>query len=286
MRRFRLVCILLFILTGMAAHGEKNWELNTGIKGSFSTGASETFFFYEPFIDSGYKTEYFSVSAGYSRDMNYQVADSNGIYDYLNIHRVNVGTGLTFIKDLTLNLAFDYSVGDSEYEQKDYGFGIEYEFADFSILGEYSFGDTEYVMNSVDININNYDFSFEAAFYYSKMMGFDLSFVYLNAISDSLDYDYDKYIFRAGVLAEINSRIYLSGGLSLGIDSSDYLSPGADVSFSVLLWDHVKIAATYIYSYNLSPDGSVSKQMTGATTASINESYNSHSVIMELSFSF
>ncbi|MFC1669939.1 hypothetical protein ACFL20_06050 [Spirochaetota bacterium] len=281
------ISVIIIIQVNVKAVEKSKWDLKVGAKGVYSTGQTDSYVYYKPYINGGYNSNIITILAGYSGLIDYQVSDNMDNYNYIVVHQVLASLGTSFIKNLDLNFEYEFYIGELDYERMEYLFEAEYSFEKFSLFGEFSFGNTEYYFNLQDIKSRNYGCSFEIGYFISDKISLDFSYTYGYISSDILDNIYQKHIFRLGTISGITDSTFIFGGLNTGGDSNNFGILGIDLGVNQYILGHVKVNVLYVYSYYISPDNSKKTTVPGqghSTVTEVTDSYGFHKLLFGVEY--
>lgn len=281
------------------------WIFALGTKGIYKSGISETNTYYNPFVKADYRTEFLRISSGAGRYINFQITDGYGTYDYVNIDLAELSLDVKAMENLNLSFGYKYYVGESEYIRTDYLFEISYDIEKVSLIGEYNLVKSAYAFHSMDIELENRDYSVEIDYLLTDYISFDAGYTYNSTSLSSLDYDYTKRIFRIGTIPEFYDSVYVVCGLSFGRDSDDYSLFGLDAGVNAYFARHIRLMVLFIFMYYQAPAGidggyGVRKGESGGATSGtisyepnpylsdsrLGKSYFSQAVSVGITFSF
>jgi hypothetical protein len=151
-------------------------------------------------------------------------------------------------------------------------------------------------MSSNIIGTEKQSYSFALEYNYTDSFSMDAGYKRDNTYFTTLDYDYSRNIFRAGLTLIPSDYLFMIAGASVGKDSEDYMIYGADCGFTFLIYSKLKLFLIYSYNFYNPPQAESSKKGgSGSGARSTNpylssdktgESYSSHVLTFGASFTF
>ena len=251
-----------------------------GFKTVLSSQSSDTWVYYRPFLDVGCRTDYFGIFAGYAANLNFRIFDAESAYRDVSLHKTSVNLVLHPAGGFNAGFEFRYSVGEASYSGTEYTANIGYDFTRISILGEFSYSTWDYLLNGSSTDNMSYAVYGEVAYDVLDNFSIDLSYTHMYYKSDELEIDIRKNVFRPGLMAGINSVVYLLGGVGLGWADETFVA-GLDAGINIYPWKYLKISLLYIFSYNKDLDPDV---INNTAFSSPDESYDEHRFLVGISF--
>jgi len=255
-------------------------EMEAGFKTVLSSQSSDTWVYYRPFLDVGCRTDYFGIFAGYAANLNFRIFDAESAYRDVSLHKTSVNLVLHPAGGFNAGFEFRYSVGEASYSGTEYTANIGYDFTRISILGEFSYSTWDYLLNGSSTDNMSYAVYGEVAYDVLDNFSIDLSYTHMYYKSDELEIDIRKNVFRPGLMAGINSVVYLLGGVGLGWADETFVA-GLDAGINIYPWKYLKISLLYIFSYNKDLDPDV---INNTAFSSPDESYDEHRFLVGISF--
>jgi len=255
-------------------------EMEAGFKTVLSSQSSDTWVYYRPFLDVGCRTDYFGIFAGYAANLNFRIFDAESAYRDVSLHKTSVNLVLHPAGGFNAGFEFRYSVGEASYSGTEYTANIGYDFTRISILGEFSYSTWDYLLNGSSTDNMSYAVYGEVAYDVLDNFSIDLSYTHMYYKSDELEIDIRKNVFRPGLMAGINSVVYLLGGVGLGWADETFVA-GLDAGINIYPWKYLKISLLYIFSYNKDLDPDV---INNTAFSSPDESYDEHRFLAGISF--
>ncbi len=247
--------MMSFPLSGTTFDKEgSQWQFTIGARGSSSTGISESNISYNPFVRARFIHEYFSISPGIHRFIHFQTTDGYSDYDYIDFNQAVLDADIILFDHVIINGVLKYAEGESAYQRKEYLVEISFDYQQFILIGEYSRGKTEYQFDTLDVEIENSDYFAEVDYLFSDSMSIDLSYTYSSIRFKNLENTYVCKTFRIGTMPEIFDRTYIIAGVSLGVDSDEYMISGFDGGLNISIGSHLKLLFLYLFSYYHAPD--------------------------------
>lgn len=218
-----------------------------GTKSVYSSGVSDSYMYNRSDVTCGFKSEYIDLSAGLRRYFNYQITDGYGAYEYHSFNEA--GLSLELHLDI-MNLSGDYSRADDfdDLKRDIYYGAIELDFTRVLFSAGYSYEDFEYKMSSNTIHSEKRNYSFTFEYNFTDYFSIDAACFRDNTYFNTLDYDYNKNIFRGGLTVIPSDHLLLITGGSAGKDSEGYNIYGVDLGATLLIYSCFKMY--FIYSYN------------------------------------
>lgn len=266
-----LICIFILItsfqvtISSIFATEKNRWEFVAGTKSFYSSGMAKSNLYYKPFGKVEYCVSIFTLSTVIARYINYQITDAMGEYENINFNELDLAFETNLSDWLYFSLEYKYSSGDFEYNKNSYLAEITFDYRMISFTGEINRIDTDYSIDASDIKIDSYAYSFILDYYISDSTSFDFGYSFTNDYYSSIDSDYNKSLFRLGVINSFESGLNLISGLSGGWDSDDYAIIGFDIGFIYKIRKYLKVLSLYSLQYYRAP---------AVTTTTLDDSRN------------
>lgn len=252
-----LAVMLLFFRAGMYAvetSGDgKILKLEAGAKGYYSSGVSESNFYYKPFSDLGLRFSMFEIHGAYARFMEYQITDGNGNFTNVDINQTFMSVRFSPLNLFDITGKYAYSFGEMKLEGHEYSGEVQLNLDKFSFSTMYEGKINSYVLNT-RIKTFSHAVSLGVEYEFSKALSLDLVYEYSSIEFADLGYVYQKNTVRFGAVPEITESIFLMGGLSAGRDSDNYTILEADAGIRMKFFGMVKLTALYGIGCYLAPD--------------------------------
>lgn len=239
-----IMAVLLLIFTIPAAARDGVYG-SAGLKLIVSDDENISQQYTKSFAIIGWRNEMFDVSASYNRWMSYSITD-----ELLNSKEIDInqtgGDFTIYAGDIfSLSGGYSYLNGSSSYIAHRAAGDIIFDFDGIDISLDSSVKDTEYDFNGMIKNtsiITGGEISFDITENYFL----DLGYIYEYTDYETYGYVYTKNSGRIGILAIPASSFFFLTGVSAGSDSDSINSAGFDAGFTLKIFSHLKISASYM----------------------------------------
>jgi hypothetical protein len=241
-----------FIIINGSASAQEN-KYAAGIKVHSSSGMTDSYIYYQPYISAKIYLDQFTLSPIAARLQDYQLTDGNGNYEYVNINKAGTSLAYDFNDNIELSGGYYYNSGGSSYFLHDLFGEIFYDTEKYGLTGGYTRRNSGYTVNLADIKETASIINFEYSYYPDDRSSLDLSYEYkYTAVTGTSDY-FTVDTIRGGYSTLLSDTSSILAGINIGKDSADNTILGIDAGVAVKMFDHLKITVFYLGSYS-SPD--------------------------------
>lgn len=226
------------------------------------------------------------MSAGYSHYFQYQVSDINGDVQSVDISRISSEAELYPTEKITFSGMIAGWFGQQDYRCIEGIGSCSYEGKNWSYTLEAGVSRATYMFNFVEQKIFSWDVYFEGARYLSDTFSIDGSYSLIFAGMDGME-DIYKHLFRGGFSLVPVENVFLFSGVTLSIDTTEFINFGFDIGGSTYIFRYVKLSFSYMLSYgnSFTADSNVSLPGPSPGTTSETERYFSHRIFSGLRLS-
>lgn len=251
-----------------------------GMSGGYSTGVSVSNFHYRPFGNLYLKHKYIKFTAGISRYQDYLITNGAGKFERVNFTQPKVALSLYPHNVIELYGEYRFSAGDPShyYRAHEATGGFLLDFNPVTVDASVNVRTTEYrfkafdwqntftllysdinhngnVTNYYAINISNLksldDLSATASisWYVIDTTSIDAAYYFLKSRFTYPNDSYYVHTGRIGAYSDVWKYISVYGGVSLGIDSEQYLIAGGDAGITFNILGYASLSVTYMPGY-------------------------------------
>jgi len=251
--------ILIFICTINAYSADKPNKYAAGVKTTVSSGMTDSYIYYQPFLSAKIYLDRFTFSPIAARIQDYQLTDGNGNYEYVNINKA--GTSLSYEINDTFEVSggYYYNSGDASYILHDIYGELYYDTDDYGISGAYTIRNSGYNVNTMDISESLKIINIDYSYYPDDKSSLDLSYEYKSTDISNSSSLFTVSTIRGGYSTLVSDSGSFLAGLNIGRDSADYTILGVDAGISVKMFENLKLSVFYLGSYS-APDLLVTKK--------------------------
>ncbi len=276
------------------------WNLKVGSKAVYSTGLTETYTYYTLFGEGSMDLNVLKIAANGSRDFSSQVSSGFGEYQYIGVNRASVKLEIMPFEFLSAGGGYYAGRGDSSYKLKEWDAFLRIGPDAFNLEGAYGASNSQYLFNGTEIEVTRKNVSIALSGDITDELSLDVSYERSALEFSNLTYAYVKNTFRAGAFFEVNDAFFLTGGLSGGSDTADYVIVGADAGIIVVLFSRIRVSGMYFFEQYIAPSpettanspkggGGTGKSSSGGNpyvkSSNIGESFPSHRVSISIVYS-
>ncbi|MBN1498084.1 MAG: hypothetical protein JXA07_15030 [Spirochaetes bacterium] len=256
------------------------FSFDIGISGGYSTGMSVSNFYYRPFANLYLRNRYVKFTAGISRYQNLLITNGYGIFERVNVTQPKLALSLYPLEVIELYGEYRFSCGDPSHYYRGHegtaGFlldfdpvtidasinirNIVYRFKTFdwqsaftllfSSISHSGHVTSYYLINTNDLKyLDDISAAVTCSWFVIDTTSIDATYYYMNSVFRYPKDSYNVHTGRIGVYSDVWKYISLYGGISLGIDSEQYLIASGDLGISFNILEHASLSFTYMPGY-------------------------------------
>lgn len=256
------------------------FSFDIGISGGYSTGMSVSNFYYRPFGNFYLKHRYVKFTAGISRYQNLLITNGYGIFERVNVTQPKFALSLYPLEMIELYGEYRFSSGDPSHYYRGHegtaGFlldfdpvtidasinirNIAYRFKTFdwqsaftllySSISHSGHVTSYYLINTSDIKyLDDISAAVTLSWFIIDKASIDATYYYMDSEFRYPKDSYHAHTGRIGFYSDVWKYVSLYGGISLGIDSEQYLIAGGDLGINFNILGHASLSFTYMPGY-------------------------------------
>lgn len=246
-----IIFILLLSSAGPLFADENNdgnwWNLKVGSKGVYNSGISEPYTYYSLYGEGILDIDWLKATVNGAHDFSSQISSGLGEYQYIDVNKISLKAELSPNEILSAGGEYYTGRGDSSYQFHEWDAFLRIGPEAFNLEIAYGASSSQYLFNDIEIEIKRKNASVALAMDFSDELSADITYERSSLEFSNLGYEYLKNSVRAGIFLEVNDSLFITGGLSGGNDSADYVILGADGGIIVVLFSHVRLSGMYFF---------------------------------------
>lgn len=259
MNRFIIKTVGMFLLfiSVLPAAAQDGVYGSAGSRVIFSEDEEVSQHYYKPFAKLGWSGDLIDISASYYRWISYSITDA--LYNTKEININQPGADITvFAGDIfSISGGYSYMGGSSSYIAHRYTGEILLDFERIDISADSSLKKVEYDFNGT-IKNSYVTAGGEMSFDITESFSWDIGYLHEYTDYKTYGYTYVKNSGRIGLVAAPVANLYLLGGLTGGRDSDSVNTAAFDAGFTLKLFEHLKLSASYMFTADFISSGSTS----------------------------
>ncbi|MCX7680297.1 MAG: hypothetical protein N2316_13925 [Spirochaetes bacterium] len=239
----------------------KRWNVKVGSKGAYNTGMSEAYSSYSIYSEAIVDIDWLKCTVNGAHDFSSQISSGLGEYQYIDINKGSLQIEVSPFGFLSAGAGYYAARGNSSYALHEWDGFLRVGPDTFNLECAYGASESSYLFNGVEIGVKRKSAFITLTGDITDELSFDISYDRSTIEFSNLAYEYIKNAVRTSIFFQLNDSLFLSGGISGGSDSADYVILGADAGIFVVLCSHFQVSCMYFFEQYLASESETTNSL-------------------------